>query len=306
MFVHKKRYYSLDEFYKKKFGMKVFKVSLNAGFGCPCKDGTKGYGGCIFCNESPGIGDGKSSLASQFEEVKSRLQNKWPKAKYIAFLEANTNTYDSLENLKRIYEPLISMENVVGLSIATRCDAFTEEIYDYLEELNKRTYLSIELGLQSSDNRTLAYLNRGHTQEEFTACVCELRKRNIDVVVHIIDGLPFETEEMMCKTIEYVNSLGVQGIKFHMLYVETGTKLASMYEKEEFYLLSQEEYIRILGRQISLLDEFVVVHRLLSGPDNKKLIAPKWLLGKFKNLNAIEKYLEENDIWQGKNRTTLR
>lgn len=293
MIMGEKCYKSLDQFYKEKFGEKVFKVSLDAGFSCPNKDGLKGRGGCIFCNGSVTIGDKRENLIAQFESVKEVLHKKWPKAKYIAFLEANTNTYADVDTLKKIYEPLIRLDGVVGLSIATRCDAISEEVYDYLEDLNKRTYLSIELGLQSAHDETLKYLNRGHTVSEFTECVKELRKRGIDVVVHIINGLPYETKNMMIETIKYVNGLDVQGIKFHMLYIERGTLIESIYRKEKFPLLSREEYIEILGEQIKLLDKNIVVHRLLSGPNNKLLIEPKWLIGKFKNLNAIEDYLSK-------------
>ena len=190
-----KCYKSLDLFYKENFGEKVFKVSLDAGFSCPNKDGLKGRGGCIFCNGSVAIGDKREDLIAQFESVKEVLHKKWPKAKYIAFLEANTNTYADVDTLKKIYEPLIRLDGVVGLSIATRCDAISEEVYDYLEDLNKRTFLSIELGLQSAHDATLKYLNRGHTVSEFTECVKELRGRGIDVVVHIINGLAVHAAE---------------------------------------------------------------------------------------------------------------
>lgn len=215
-------------------------------------------------------------------------------------MEANTNTYASLDKLRSIYEPLIELPDVVGLAIATRCDSITEEVYDYLEILNKKTYLSIELGLQSSFDETLLYLNRGHTKEEFTLCVKELLRRGIDVVVHIINGLPGETADMMLETIKYVNSLGVSGIKFHMLYIESGTRLAEIYMEKPFKLLSEEEYISILSKELEILDPNIVVHRLVSDPNREKLIEPKWLEGKFRILNNIDKYLSENDIFQGK------
>lgn len=293
-----KRYYSLDNFYKNKFGSKVFKVSLDAGFTCPNKDGVKVFGGCIFCNSSPGIGKSEDEIILQFEKVKSVLHKKWPEAKYIPFLEANTNTYADVETLKSIYEPLLQIPNVVGLNIATRCDAISDSVYDYLEELASRTFLTVELGLQSSHDQTLIFLNRGHTRDEFIECVKKLKRLNINVVVHVINGIPGETEDMMLETIKFINSLNVDGIKFHMLYIEEGTKLAQLYRKEQFKLLSRDEYIRILGQQISMLNENIVVHRLCSGPDNKKLIEPRWLLGKFSILNEIERYFIDNDIYQ--------
>lgn len=294
-----KNYYSLDKFYKEKFGCKVCKVSLDAGFSCPNKDGSRGMGGCIFCNGQVGIGSKEDDLLKQFEEVRDVLSIKWPKAKFIPFLEANTNTYAPIETLKETYERLLNIPNVVGLNIATRCDAISDEVYDYLEDLSKRTFLTVELGLQSSHDETLKYLNRGHTREEFTKCVREFKKRGIHVVVHIINGIPVETESMMLDTIEYINELEVDGIKFHMLYIEKGTPLARMYNKNKFNLLSKDEYICILAKQLALLDKNIVVHRLVSDPNRENLIEPKWLVRKFETLNAIDDYLKKNDIWQG-------
>lgn len=299
MFMNGTNYNDLNSFYKKKFGEKVFKVSLDGGFCCPNKDGSKGVGGCIFCNGSVAVGNSCDDLKTQFETVKALMHKKWKDAKYIAFFEANTNTYGEVSDLRKMYEQVLSFEDVVGISIATRCDSISDEVYDYLEDLSNRTYLTIELGLQSAHDKTLRRINRGHTVDDFTKCVKELRHRNIDIVVHIINGLPGENEEMMLETIKYINSLGVQGIKFHMLYIEEGTVLAEIYKKNPFTLLTREKYIQIVGKQLALLNPEIVVHRLISGPDNRKLLAPKWLLGKFTNLNAIEKYLEKNNIVQG-------
>lgn len=299
-FMNEKRFYSLDKYYKEIFNCKVFKVSLDAGFTCPNKDGFKNYGGCIFCNGSVGVGDKRDSLAVQFEKVRDVLLKKWKSAKYIPFLEANTNTYGSLEKLKSIYEELLSFDNVVGLNIATRCDSITREVYDYLSELNERTFLTIELGLQSSFDETLNLINRGHTKKEFTCCVHELKKRGIKVVVHIINGLPYETEEMMYDTVRYINSLGIDGIKFHMLYIEKGTKLYTLYKEKKFPILTRDEYIKIVCNQISMLNSNIVIHRLVSDPSREKLVEPLWLTNKFEILNEIDKCLEKNDLFQGK------
>ncbi len=298
--MNEKRFNSLDKYYKKRYGCKVFKVSLDASFSCPNKDGSKGKNGCIFCNGATGLGSKDDSLKVQFDKVKTILGRKWSNAKCIPFLEANTNTYGSLEHIKAIYEELLTYEDVVGLNIATRCDAISKEVYDYLEELSKRTNLTIELGLQSSFDETLNLLNRGHSKGDFTNCVHELKRRGIDVVVHIINGLPYETEEMMFETLKYVNSLKPHGIKFHMLYIEEGTRLCKMYEKSPFPILSRNEYIRILGKQIGMLDKDIVIHRLISDPNAQKLVEPKWLTRKFELLNDIDKYLVQNDIVQGK------
>ncbi len=294
----KAHFRSLNDYYREKFGCKIVKVSIDAGFTCPNKDGTKNVGGCIFCNGSTLVG-GNGDVVSQFYTAKKVMDKKWKNSKYIVFLEANTNTYGSLEKLKSIYEKLIELPDVVGLNIATRCDVISGEVYDYLEILSKRTFLTIELGLQSSKNETLRFLNRGHTREEFTECVGELKRRNIEVVAHIINGLPNESEDDMLENVRYLNGLGVDGIKFHMLYIERGTKLASMYQEKPFKLLTREEYIHILGRQIEILNSNVVVHRLTSDPNRDKLIEPKWLERKFITLNAIDRYLVENGIYQG-------
>ena len=297
--MNEKHYYTLDRFYKEKFGCKVFKVSLDAGFTCPNKDGKKGTGGCIFCSKTPYIGDSNKTLFEQFEEVKTMLHKKWKDAKYIVYLEANSNTYATVEKLKSIYEPLIKLKNVVGLNIGTRCDCLTDEILDYLEELNSRTYLTVELGLQSSFNETLEYLNRHHTKEEFENAVKNLKDRGINVVVHIINGLPGETKKMMIETIKYVNSLHIDGIKIHMLYIEEDTELAKIFKEKEFKLLSKDEYIEIVTQQLQELSKNIVIHRITSDPDKNKLIAPDWLVKKFVVLNDIDKYMKKYNIHQG-------
>ncbi len=289
---------SLNDYYREKFGCKIVKVSLDAGFTCPNKDGTKNIGGCIFCNGSTLV-CGKGDVVNQFYTAKKVMDKKWKNSKYIVFLEANTNTYGSISKLKSIYEKLIALPDVVGLNIATRCDAISNRVYDYLEDLNKRTFLTIELGLQSAKNETLKFLNRGHTREEFTECVKELKRRNIEVVVHIINGIPTESEEDMLETIKYLNNLGIDGIKFHMLYIEHGTKLAQMYLEKPFKLLTRQEYIQILSHQIQILNPNIVVHRLTSDPNREKLIEPKWLENKFITLNEIDKYFSKNKIYQG-------
>lgn len=297
--MNKKHYYSLNDFYREKFDSKVFKISLDAGFSCPNKDGKKGNGGCTFCTSTPYIGNKEKDLKIQFEEIKSLLHKKWKDAKYIVYLEANSNTYADLDKLKKIYEPLIQLENVVGINIGTRCDCLNDDILNYLDDLNKRTFLTIELGLQSSFNETLKNINRGHTKEEFEDAVKKLKKRNINVVAHIINGLPNETKEMMIETCKFLNKLSIDGIKIHMLYLEAGSKLSEEYCKKPFHILTKEEYIEILGKQLEVLNENIVIHRLTSGPDRNKLIEPKWLNSKFILLNDLEKYLEKNRIFQG-------
>ena len=231
-----KRYYTLDYFYKHKFNSKAFKVSLNAGFTCPNKDGKVGTGGCIYCSKSGSgeyAGDIKKDLVTQFNEVKDMMLKKWPTAKYIGYFQANTNTYAPIDKLKEKYETILNLDNVVGLNIATRPDSITDECLDYLEELSKKTYLTIELGLQTIHEKTSILINRCHSLSCFTDMVSELRKRNINVVVHIINGLPYETKEMMIETVKFLSDLDIQGIKIHMLSILKDTELANLYKKEK-------------------------------------------------------------------------
>lgn len=294
-----KRYHTLNYFYRTKFNSKVFKVSLNGNFSCPnIKDGK----GCIFCNNGSGDfgGDKTKDLITQFNEVKEIMERKWPNSLYIGYFQANTNTYAPLEVLKEKYETILKIPNVVGLSIATRSDAIKSDVMDYLEELNKKTFLTIELGLQSIHEKTLNLINRGHTLENFTNCVKELKKRNIFVVVHIINGLPYETKEDMLETIKYLNELGIDEIKIHMLHIIKGTELTNMYETNPFHVLTKEEYIDIVCDQLELLNEEIVIGRITGDPNPKDLVAPNWLLKKFCVLNDIDKEMKRRDSYQGK------
>ena len=297
-----KRYYTLDYFYKHKFGCKVFKVSLNAGFTCPNKDGKVGTGGCIYCSKTGSgeyAGDVKKDLVTQFNEVKDMMLKKWPSAKYIGYFQANTNTYAPLNILKEKYETILKLDNVVGLSIATRPDAITDECLNYLEELSKRTYLTIELGLQTIHESTSKFINRCHSLKCFEDMVYKLRKRNINVVVHIINGLPYETKEMMIDTIKYLSNLDIQGIKIHMLSILKGTKLSEIYKEEKFKLISRDEYINIVCDQLEYLREDIVVNRITGDPKVSDLIEPDWLIKKVTILNDIDKEMKRRNTYQG-------
>lgn len=298
-----KRYHTLDYFYKNKFGKKVCKISLNAGFTCPNKDGTKGYGGCIYCSKLGSgdfAGNKEKDLITQFNEVKEIMKKKWPDALYIGYFQANTNTYAKTEVLKQKYEPILELKNVIGLNIATRPDAITEDCLDYLEELSTRTYLAVELGLQTIHEKTTKLINRGHDLECFTNMVKELRKRNINVVVHIINGLPYETKEMMLETVEYLNKLDIQGIKIHMLHIIKDTRLANLYNQEKFHILTKEEYIDIVIEQLERLRPEIIINRITGDPVKEDLIEPTWLLKKFCVLNDIDKEMVKRNSYQGK------
>ena len=298
-----KRYHTLNYYLRNKFNSKVCKISLNAGFTCPNIDGTKGYGGCIYCSKSGSGefgGNPSKSLVEQFNDVKEVLAKKWSNAKYIAYFQARTNTYAPLEVLKEKYETVLKIDNVIGLDIATRCDAISDDTLDYLEELSKRTFLTIELGLQTTKEETSILINRGHTLKEFDDMVKKLRDRNINVVVHIINGLPYENEDDMLNTVMHLNKLDIQGIKIHMLNIVKDTPLEVLYNKEKFHILTKEEYIDIVIDQLELLRPEIVIHRITGDPIKELLIESTWLLKKFSVLDDIDKEMVKRDSYQGK------
>lgn len=297
-----KRYHTLDYYYKNKFNSKVFKVSLNAGFTCPNIDGTVGKNGCIYCSKTGSgefAGNINDDIDKQFKEIKQMMLKKWPNAKYIGYFQARTNTYAPVNELRKLHNKVLNEENVIGLNIATRPDSITDECLDYLEELNKKTYLTIELGLQTTNNKTSILINRCHTIECFENMVKKLRERKIDIVVHIINGLPYETEEDMLNTVRYLNKLDIQGIKIHMLSIVKDTPLALMYKIKPFHVLTKEEYIDIVIKQLELLRPEIVIHRITGDPKLEDLIEPKWLIKKFCVLNDIDKEMVKRDTYQG-------
>lgn len=298
-----KRYHTLDYYYKNKFHSKVFKISLNAGFSCPNIDGTVGNGGCIYCSKSGSgefAGNKEDSLRTQFDTVKEMMLHKWPEGKFIGYFQARTNTYADVNTLKKLYETVLAFDNVIGLNIATRPDSISEECLDYLTELNKKTNLTIELGLQTTNEKTAKLINRCHSLQCFEDMVKKLRERNIDVVVHIINGLPYETKEDMLNTVRYLNSIDIQGIKIHMLSILKDTPLAKMYEKKHFKVLTKEEYIDIVIDQLELLRPEIVIHRITGDPKQDDLVEPDWLVKKFCVLNDIDKEMVKRDSYQGK------
>ena len=294
--IDNKRYYTLNCFFRRKFGNKVFKVPLDINSNCP----NYANGGCIYCanKSASNISDGKLDIVEQFIKVKNIMEQKWPNSLYIAYFQSGTNTYGDLTKFKIMAGKLLGLDKVVGISIATRPDSISDEWLEYLTELNKKTFLTVELGLQSSNNKTLEYINRGHTVECFTECVKKLQQRNIFTVAHIINGLPNETKEDMLNTARYLNDLGIDGIKIHMLYVNKNTKLASIYEQGKFKLLSKEEYIDIVVSQLQLLNEDIVIERITGDPIAADLIAPDWLTKKFVVLNDIDKEMVKRNIYQ--------
>lgn len=298
-----KRYYSLNYFLRSKFGCKVFKISLDAGFSCPNRDGTISLGGCIFCSER-GSGDfaGKRSvsLTKQFSDIKAVMNKKWKCGKFIAYFQAYTNTYGPIEELRRKYYEALNQEGVVGIAIATRPDCLSEDVINLLEEINKSTYLWIELGLQTINEDTALLINRGYTMDVYNLAVKKLRDRNITVVVHTIFGLPSENREDMLNTIKFISNSDIQGVKFHLLHLIKDTPLVNLYDKWKFDFLSMEEYVETITKAISILSPHIVVHRLTGDAPRDMLIGPKWSLKKWEVLNAIDKKMEIEDIYQGK------
>lgn len=298
------RYYTLDYYYKEKYNSKVFKVALNGNFTCPNRDGTISYNGCIFCSESGSgdfAGDKELSLPDQFNQIKTLLLNKWPKAKYIPYFQANTNTYGPIEKIKQLFDEAITLDkDIVSISIATRPDCISDEVLLYLNELNKKMPVTIELGLQTIHESTAKLINRGYELNVFKETVERLNKYNIEIVVHIINGLPFETKEMMLETVKYLNTLNIWGIKIHMLHIIKDTALEKLYYKEKFHVLTKEEYVDIVCDQLELLNENIVINRLTGDPKIEDLIEPSWLTKKFCVLNDIDKELVKRDSTQGK------
>lgn len=296
-----KRYHTWNYQLHHIFGCKVFKVALNGGFTCPNIDGTKGRGGCVYCSGGSGdfAGDPAHDILTQFEEVKARMHLKWKEAKYIPYFQANTNTYAPAEVLRERFEGVLSQENVVGLSIATRADCLAEDALEYLSELNRRTYLIVELGLQTVFDETGERINRCHTYSDFLEGYNKLRERNINVCVHLIDGLPGETKEMMTESARTVAKLRPHCVKLHLLHVLKNTRLAEMYERGEFKLMTMEEYVETIVNQLEVFPKETIIQRLTGDGGRRSLIGPEWSLKKFVVLNEIDKLMLKRGTYQG-------
>ena len=299
-FTKAKPYNSLNEYYKIKYGKKVSKIALNANFTCPNRDGKKGYGGCTFC--SGGSGEYEMyDLKEQFEIVSSTIRNKWPDSLYIPYFQAYSNTYKPLNELIKIYDEAISLasNNIAGISIATRADCIEDDVISYLGKLNKKIPVSIELGLQTSNMNTANLINRCMTNDEFITTVNKLRKENIEIIVHIINGLPNETIEDNLNTINFINNLDIQGIKIHSLLLLNNTKMYEEYKEKPFHILTMDEYVEIVCQEISHLRSDIIIHRLQADAKINDLIEPKWTSKKFIVMNNIDKYMRNNHLYQG-------
>jgi radical SAM protein (TIGR01212 family) len=281
-----------NQHYRETFGRKVYKLSIDGGFSCPNRDGTCGTGGCIFCDGSGAFAQSGSSIREQLEQAKKRVEAKNPGGKYIAYFQAFTNTYAPVEYLRKVYLEAIEADEILGLAIGTRPDCLGGEVISLLEEVNRIKPVSVELGLQTTKAESVRYIRRGYENEVYFDAVRRLKAANIEVVTHIILGLPGETMEDAVKTTRDAIAAGTDGVKFHLLHVLRNTDLAADYEAGRFRCLSLEEYGRWLKDCIDILPPHITVHRITGDGAKKDLIAPLWSGDKKKVLNYLNVLLK--------------
>ena len=294
-----RRYNSVNSYFKNKFGKKVYKLAIDGGFTCPNRDGKVGTGGCIFCSNC-----GSGDFAAEGENINIQIENAIKKVGskvpddcgFICYFQSFTGTYAPTKKLNRLYFDAIQNEKIVALSVATRPDCLEDEKILLLEKINKIKPVFVELGLQTSNEKTADFINRCYKNEVFTTAVKNLRKANIEVIVHIIIGLPGENLNDILNTVKFVSSHDIQGIKLQLLHVLKNTPLAKM----DYTPLEMNEYFKILGECLEILPQNIVIHRLTGDGAKKDLIAPLWSADKHKVLNSLNKYLDENNIIQGR------
>ncbi len=299
----KERYYTLNRYLRETFGEKVYKLALDGGMSCPNRDGTIGTGGCIFCSVG-GSGDfaegRRGSVAEQLERAKARVRGKTDAAKFIAYFQSYTNTYAPVEYLEKLFSDALAEESVVALSIGTRPDCLPDEVVDLLARLNRSKPVWVELGLQTIHAETARYIRRGYGLEVYEDALRRLKAAGLNVIVHVILGLPGESREMMLETIDYLaGAHRPDGIKLQLLHVLEGTDLAAEYRAGKFAVMEMEEYFDLLFECLRRLPEDMVIHRLTGDGPKRTLIAPKWTADKKRVLNTLRRELEIRDIWQG-------
>ncbi|TDM03547.1 TIGR01212 family radical SAM protein [Macrococcus hajekii] len=298
-----KRYHTWNYHLRQKFGQKIFKVALEGGFDCPNRDGTVAHGGCTFCSVAGSgdfAGERVDPIPVQFEKIKNRTHEKWKDGQYIAYFQAYTNTHAPLHVLKEKYEAALAQEGVVGLSIATRPDCLPDDVVEYLAELNERTYLWVELGLQTVHQETSDLINRAHDMQCYYEGIAKLRKHNINICSHIINGLPGENYDMMMETAQAVADMDVQGIKIHLLHLLKGTPMIKQYEKGKLEFMTKEDYVSLVADQLEILPPEMIIHRITGDGPIELMIGPMWSVNKWEVLNAIDQELIRRDSWQGK------
>ena len=297
-----KRYLTQNDMLREKFGCKVIKISLNAGYTCPNIDGTKGTGGCTYCSAGSGTfaGDPALSVTEQFYNIRRLMNRKWNEGKYIPYFQANSNTYGPLSKLRSITAEALALPDVCGIAISTRPDCISTDTADYLAELSDKTYLTVELGLQSVYDSTAEKINRCHTYSDFLAGYELLHSRGINVCVHLINGLPGEDHEMMLNSVRKMAELDLHSIKIHLLHIIRGTKLAEQYLNGGFAAMTLEDYVQTVCDQLELLPPGVCIQRVTGDGEKEALIAPLWSTKKFVVMNEIDKEMRRRDSWQGK------
>ncbi len=300
--INNKRYNTQDNYLKARFGCKIAKISLNGGFTCPNRDGTKGVGGCIYCSESGSgdfAGNPADSIRKQFECIKSGIDKKWKNAKYMPYFQAGTNTYAPLSVLREKFEAALALDNVIGLSIASRPDCIENDTLNYLAELSRRTYLTVELGLQSVHDRTGEIINRCCSYAEFLDCYKRLSEKGINVCVHLINGLPGESRDMMLESAERVAALRPHSVKLHMLHIIKGTVCEKMYNEGKVQCFELSEYVNLICDQLELLPYETVIQRITGDGARDTLVAPLWSVKKFDVINGVDKEMARRNAFQG-------
>ena len=307
-FIHSdsnKRYYTYDHYLKKTFGGKCAKIPIDAGFTCPNIDGRCGVGGCIYCS-ARGSGDfaegGGLSVSEQYQIARQKLSSKWSTERCIPYFQAHTNTYAPVDRLRELFEEALTLPGAVGLNIATRADCLEGEVVEYLSELAERTTLTVELGLQSTNDETAQYINRGHTFADFVEGYEKLRHASakIGICVHLIFGLPGEDDEMMLPSVRQVAALAPDQVKLHLLHVLRSSRLGAVYERGEYIPMERDHYIDVVTKALTLLPPDTVVARLTGDGMGDDLLAPDWSRKKVSVINDIDKRMYELDWWQGK------
>ena len=300
--INNKRYNTQDNYLKAKFGCKIAKISLNGGFTCPNRDGTKGHGGCIYCSESGSgdfAGNPRDSIKAQFEAVKAGMDKKWKDAKYMPYFQAGTNTYAPLSVLREKFEAALCLPDVIGLSVATRPDCIENDVLEYLADISKRTYLTVELGLQSVHDSTGELINRCCSYAEFLDCYSRLSDKGINTCIHLINGLPCENRDMMLESVEKVAGLRPHSVKLHMLHVIKGTVCEKMYLEGKFRCFDLDEYVNLVCDELEMLPWETVIQRITGDGARDTLVAPLWSVKKFDVINGVDREMNRRGSFQG-------
>ena len=287
---------------RSRFPFRVQKISVDADFTCPNRDGRISTGGCIFCNNrtfNPSYCDSRHSVSQQLEEGQRFFAHKYPDMKYLAYFQAYTNTYDSLDRLQALYEEALGVDDVVGIVIGTRPDCVSDELLDYLSELNERTFLIVEYGIESANNLTLQFINRGHTFEQSRQAISKTHQRGILTGGHIILGLPGEDAEESIRQASLISALDLDILKIHQMQIIRGTALERIYEQKPFHIYSIDEYIHLIARYIQHLRKDLVLERFASQSPPELLVAPHWGLKNYEFTNLLVNYLRQHQIYQG-------